>query len=372
MKERLKNNDKKQTITSAGKMLHLLTGREDIFSRESIDYNNRRKVENDLRPLTENIMKDHLMGKLTIDTFVQRPNATVRFTVIDLDISKRILLQIDQKSEEYKVYLKKALDIAIGIRKILSQMGITCYVEYSGSRGHHVWILYTEWVPTRYANMLCDIIERKMAKDEDISVEFFPNKTKIKAVKTSYLTHFERLTVLYVFGHLGDEGREFVHKVMSFTLNYKYNVTENFIRKMPEKPVSCVKLRDQYKRLTAEFGCSCIFKRSKNCYPSPVLHAISLADDLQSDITLPTSRSLTKEKENKVKAEMNVHTKADDLATRLLDMRKQKRALDKNIRKIEKELGEIFDIQKIDCLEIEMGMLTRRKNGESYEWFIEI
>ena len=159
---------------------------------------------------------------------------------------------------------------------------------------------------------------------------------------------------------------------MSFTLNYKFNVTEGFIRKMPEKPISCVKLRDQYKQLTAEIGCSCNFKRNKNCYPSPVLHAISLSYDLQSDITLPSSRTLTKENETKVKAEMNIYSKAQDIVYKILDLKKQKRSIDKNVNKYEKELGDIFDKQGIDELELEVGIMRRRKTENGVEWFIEI
>ena len=99
-----------------------------------------------------------------------------------------------------------------------------------------------------------------------------------KARKTGYLSHFERLTVLYIFGHLGEEGKEFVHTVMKLTLNYQYQITDRFIQKLPEKPISCLKLREQYKQVTAEYGCSCNFQRTKNCYPSPVLHAIQCAE----------------------------------------------------------------------------------------------
>ncbi len=192
-----------------------------------------------------------------------------------------------------------------------------------------------------------------------------------KAVKTNYLTHFERLSVLYVFGHLGDEGKDFVHKVMSFTLNYQYNVTDKFIKRIPEKPISCIKLREDYKKVTAEIGCSCTFKRTKNCYPSPVLHAISLSLDV-GDVTLPTSRSITKEKEKTLIGEINIHVKSQEIASKILDYKKQKRGLDKNIRKLENELEDIFDSAKIDSLEIEMGLLKRRKVEDGYDWVIEI
>lgn len=50
-----------------------------------------------------------------------------------------------------------------------------------------------------------------------------------KAKRTGYLSHSERLTILYVFGHLGNEGKEFVHQVMGYTLNYQYSITEKYI-----------------------------------------------------------------------------------------------------------------------------------------------
>lgn len=456
---------------TVGKMLKLFVGREDIFAKETLDDHRGRKTETDPRPLTENIMKEHLTGKITADTYVQRPNSTVRFIVYDVDISKRILLQYGSDSEAMKGYLQKALDQTVRIKTELSHMGIQSYIEYSGSRGYHLWIFLTEWIPTRYANMLNDIIETKVQKDDDVQIDFYPNKTRIKdgrygqaikipygihaksgkrsyfldegghpvmeidsfvdgagktalsdikkvlastadpveglekkevdsdlsafgdiepeitkvlencnlmrylcqkSVKTGYLTHFERLTVLYVFGHIGEEGRNFIHKVMSFTLNYKHGVTEHFISKRPEKPVSCVKLRDQYKQQTAEFGCSCVFKKDKNCYPSPVLHAISFSPDTRVQVTLPASRTLSKEKENRVKAEMNIHTKAQELAGKILECKKQRRSIDRDISKLEKELGSIFDAQGIDSLELQIGLLTRRRTDNGVEWVIEI
>ena len=159
---------------------------------------------------------------------------------------------------------------------------------------------------------------------------------------------------------------------MSFTLNYDYNVTEKFIRKIPDKPVSCIKLREQYKMVTAEFGCSCNFKRTKNCYPSPVLHAIALSTEDSKEITLPTSRTVTKEKAQEMLSEMNVHQKAQQLASKIQELKKQKRSIDVSIKKVEKELEKIYDNVNTDCLELEIGLLVRRKTEDGYEWVIEI
>lgn len=193
-----------------------------------------------------------------------------------------------------------------------------------------------------------------------------------KAKNTGYLSHLERLTICYVFGHLGDGGKEFVHKIMEYTINYQYSVTQKFIQKLPAKPISCIKLREQYKQLTAEIGCNCRFKKVKNCYPSPVLHALKESAEEQEEITLPISRTLTRENQKKVYEEINIYKRTEELAGKLVELKKQKRGIEKNMKRQEEELNRIFNQVKIDSLEIDMGMLVRRKNAEGYEWSIEL
>lgn len=458
--------------TTAIKLLNSFAGREDIYSTELLTSGSKRQTVLQLLPLTEQVIYKHLQGVITADTYIQRPNGTIRYMVADIDVSKKILLSNTRGSDVYNSYLKKARKTAEGLLKLYRSWGLSGYLEYSGCRGYHVWLLFTEWIPVRYANMLCDVVEQKMEQQDDgVHVEFFPNKSRIKpgkygqaikipcgfhvqtgglsyfidengqkecdlnsfldnlakfplqavkkilaanleikepsaekpldrnldafseasgnvleilhkcslmcylcqkAAKTGYLTHIERQSVLYVFGHLGEDGKQFVHQVMSMTLNYKYNTTEKFIQRIPEKPVSCVRLRSQYKQITAEYGCSCTFKRSKNCYPSPVLHAIALSKDVETGITIPTSRTFSREAEQKVLNELNIHKKAQELAEKILEMRKQKRNLDLSIEKLERELDKLYDAADTDCIEIEMGMLVRKKSGKNVEWVIEI
>lgn len=455
----------------------LFVGREDTYSEEYVAQ--RRVVEQRNEPLTEEILEEHLSGQRTIGTYVQRPNSTAKYLVIDLDISKKILLKYAVESPEFAQYRKLCGEMTGEVVKILHKLGLQGYVENSGYRGYHVWIFFTEWIPVRYVNALSQIIAEELARTQrdEIGIEFFPDdrrmrsgkpgqsiklplglnprsgqmgyfldekfeqvteisaylksiakfsltaikrligmhagkkeervvqseRTEIldqnleefgklsveiqtvlkkcnlmcylcqKARKTGYLSHGERLSILYVFGHMGDMGKEFIHQVMAYTLNYQYQVTERFINKVPQKPISCVKLREQYRQITAEIGCTCNFKRTKNCYPSPVLHALKSTDTTDGQITIPSSRTLSKEKERTVYQEINVYRKVQELAEKALDMKRQRRGIDKNISKIEREMENIFDGMQIDCLEIEMGLLCRRKKEDgSYEWLIEI
>ena len=349
------------TKATAQKFRKVFAGREDVYAKEVCENGRARHSELQPLPLTEKQIMEHLNGEMTVGTYIQRPNGTVHYIVFDVDVSKKVLLKYGQDPEMFQGCRRKAQERALEICDILKKFGLKGYIEDSGNRGYHVWLFLMEWVPVRYANMFCEVVQTKLStsSEEDISLEFFPNKTRLKpgkfgqtlklpygihmrsgrrsfflddtlqmcndvdffldsiasfslaaikkvlavntgieeqsvkkevdgnlesfgnlhasiqeilekcnlmrylcqkARKTGYLTHFERLSVLYVFGHIGEEGKAFVHQIMSFTLNYQYNATEKFIRKMPEKPISCIKLRDQYKQITAEYGCNCAVK----------------------------------------------------------------------------------------------------------------
>lgn len=457
-----------------GEYMEYFVGREDLYTVDTLSHDGRRKVEDKLSPLTPEVVKEHLQGNETVGTYIQRSNATVKYLIMDIDISKRVLLKQPEEAL-LGMYLEKAFQAAVKMVKELQHMGLNGHIEFSGYRGYHVWIFFEEWIPVRYALLLSDVIADFMApelKDGDIQIEYFPNKTRmikgrrgqcikmpmglhpvsqkrsmffdedfkpyrkqqdalhdlvkcsVKSVKkaisanmsapekenhssvevdsdlegfgpmsesvqvvlsscnlirylcqkartTHYLGHFERLTILYVFGHLGEEGKEFVHKVMSFTLNYSHQTTQRFINKCPEKPISCLKLRDQYKQISAEIGCSCAFKRSKDCYPSPVLHALKKADDT-SQITIPMSKTVTEQKQEKIKEEISLPLKLQNIIEKIMELRKQNRAINKSIQKYENELGEIFDENQTDSIEIKQGVLSRRKTGNRYEWIIEL
>ena len=69
---------------------------------------------------------------------------------------------------------------------------------------------------------------------------------------------------------------------------------------------------------------------------------------------------------------MNIHTKAQSLAKQIQELKKQRRGTDRAIQKAEQELKSIFDQAGIDSLEIEIGLLVRRRTEKGYEWIVEI
>lgn len=468
--------------------MELFIGREDIYALNEMTDSGRRICREVQEPLFPEVARAHLSSEKIVSTYIQRSNSTVKYLVIDLDISKGILLQ--QEEGILEEYMEKCLRIADKFRREFQHMGINSYLEKSGCRGFHVWVFFDEWIPVRYVNMLTDLIDSRVVQvwsNSGIQVEYFPNKTRLrngkkgqciklplgihprtgkrscfvtetgepywpqqevidgivryplhalkkaiasgrnektmgidgqsrqqqgktqqawdgsgnagkdlegfevmhdavrkvleecnlmrylcqKARKTCYLTHYERLSILYVFGHIGAEGKEFVHKVMSFTMNYSEHVTQKFIMRCPEKPVSCIKLREQYKRISAEIGCTCRFRRTKHCYPSPVLHALQKSEE-NTSVTMPLSRTVPADKQKIMKNEINTASRAQEIAEKLIELRKQKQSLDKAVRKCEQELAVLFDDNVTDSMEIKIGLLVRKKEGDKVEWRIEL
>ncbi len=76
--------------------------------------------------------------------------------------------------------------------------------------------------------------------------------------------------------------------------------------------------------------------------------------------------------ERRVFEELNIGKRVQGITAKILEMKKQKRGIDKNIGKLEQELERIFDENGIDCIEVEFGMLVRRKKQQGYEWVVEI
>ena len=102
--------------------MDLFVGREDVYAVDSV-INYKRNIEDVLQPLLADKIIQHLEGKETLGTYIQRSNGTVKYMVLDLDISKGILLQ-NPDELLMKEYMEKCLRIAVEILKELAHMGL--------------------------------------------------------------------------------------------------------------------------------------------------------------------------------------------------------------------------------------------------------
>jgi group II intron reverse transcriptase/maturase len=114
-----------------------------------------------------------------------------------------------------------------------------------------------------------------------------------KARDTHYLTHYERLCLLYTLSFAGDRGCDYLHKVISYCINYDPRYTQQQIDRRKGSPISCARIMEYFPELTQSLSCSCKFQLPPKSYPSPILYLV------QSEI----ERAYGNTEENKKKSD---------------------------------------------------------------------
>lgn len=208
-----------------------------------------------------------------------------------------------------------------------------------------------------------------------------------KAISSTYLAHQERLMLLNVFSPIGADGEDFIHYVISHTMNYNKQTTQKFINRGYSKPISCIRIREHFPSLTTQLACNCTFPAKKGRYPSPILHHEPFGEILDKKSPMKNKNSIKKDVLPKVaqtevaatvEKEMisansdNDIQKLNSLAQKMIELRKHHRGIQSRLRKIEDELTGIFDILQVDRLEIELGFLVRKQTTDGTKWVIEL
>lgn len=189
--------------------------------------------------------------------------------------------------------------------------------------------------------------------EQIISACAIMRRLALKALDTRFLNHFERLALLYVFGHLGDEGKQFLHRIMAYTMDYNKKTTEYFISKVPDLPVGCAKLKEELSFLGSS-DCHCRFKVPKGCYYSPVLHAISVETFGREDgkITLPVASESRREK---VSEYFSVNLRLEEKILEVMDLNKKIKALESQKTLIKEELRLTLEKAEGKTMTVETG-----------------
>lgn len=200
-----------------------------------------------------------------------------------------------------------------------------------------------------------------------------------KASKTSYLTHHERTLLRNTLGHLGEEGLDAIHGIISHCYNYREEVTSRHLRKVPPFPISCPKIRERYPEITTSVGCDCRFRLRGVGYPTPLLHALKPSEvpvfkqkQKGTSGAKPTSAEPTKGRTQEKTAPKL--SEIEELITKIADRRRQLRGLEAAIERLREELAQAFDALGVDRVELAMGVLcrVRREGGEGWDFRIEV
>lgn len=124
-------------------------------------------------PLTQQDIQEHLDGKQTLGIYQLTEDNTVLWGCIDVDIMKKA------EGDDLEAKVKKqTLAVATVLRGLI---GPKFVVEFSGSKGYHIWVLFEEPTQARFVFSLLRHVVTKVKPIEGISFEVFPKQTALRS-----------------------------------------------------------------------------------------------------------------------------------------------------------------------------------------------
>lgn len=94
-----------------------------------------------------------------------------------------------------------------------------------------------------------------------------------KARYEKALSEEQKHAFIYIFAHLGEEGRVFIHQVMNQLPDYQPDAVNAMIRAVPPNAPGCGRIRKRIPELCGVDRCNCQFRLPAGSYASPVIHA---------------------------------------------------------------------------------------------------
>lgn len=187
-----------------------------------------------------------------------------------------------------------------------------------------------------------------------------------KARATGWLSHGERLLMLYSLGHLGSESEAAIHQVMSFTMNYNRKVTQRWFESRRDHPISCIRVQESFSGLSAGVVCDCRLRSPRGGYPSPVLHALA-ASEVDA-----FRRTAEEQGRQRLKGHPVERAEAERLLGRLAELRRQQRGIEQAIAEVHSLLAALMDATGGDRLDLSSGTLVRERQEGGWSFRMEL
>ncbi|MCX7771343.1 MAG: CRISPR-associated primase-polymerase type A1 [Proteobacteria bacterium] len=155
--------------------IRLFSGREGVFAKQWINEYGQIGYSPIFKPLEQEDVKKHLDGRITLGSYLIRKDNTLKFAVIDFDISKKKLLHEKESFKDIDLF-KLLLDDAKRILKFLRNLGLNSYLETSGWKGIHLWLFFESPIKAdEVREFLKNLLRQTGVPPEGINREIFPS-----------------------------------------------------------------------------------------------------------------------------------------------------------------------------------------------------
>jgi hypothetical protein len=160
-------------------------GRRDLHARQWFDESRERGgYRPALAPLTEQVLRDHLAGRVTVGQYLLFPDATVSFAVLDLDLSPSALAELrstrgEGDGQSLAMAHQPMRAFALRLLDAGRRLGVPLVAEDSGGKGLHLWLFLEPRRPARAArDLLGQVVAAAGPPPAEVGLELFPKQDK--------------------------------------------------------------------------------------------------------------------------------------------------------------------------------------------------
>jgi hypothetical protein len=156
---------------------HLFAGRENVHARQWWSREGKGGYTPVHEPLTFQVARNHLLGNVTVGTYVVRLDDTVTFFAIDLDITKRAIAAARSSLAEARRLKDLVASEAGRVHQALADLGLPAVMEDSGYKGRHLWVFLEAPEPAPVVHQFGTLFLTHAApRGVDLHGEFFPKQ----------------------------------------------------------------------------------------------------------------------------------------------------------------------------------------------------
>jgi hypothetical protein len=156
-------------------------GRRDIYARQWFDERRKRSGYRPVEePLTPEVARAHLDGRITLGQYLLFPDGTVAVGVLDLDLEANALGEWQAADGSASPAWHPALrSFALRLLEVARRMGLVLWPEDSGARGLHLWLLVEPRRPaSAVRSLLAQILLAAGPQPPEVRVEIFPKQDR--------------------------------------------------------------------------------------------------------------------------------------------------------------------------------------------------
>jgi len=164
-------------INNILQFLNLFSGRENVYARQWVKKDGQCGYSPIHEPLTPRIVREHLLGNITIGVYPIRLDNTVNFLAFDLDIDKKMMEKAHNDPAMMELFIGMVHETACKIINLCKKNNIPIYLEDSGYKGRHCWIFLETALDAQIAKSFAEIVVKNIDIPKGIHIEIFPKQS---------------------------------------------------------------------------------------------------------------------------------------------------------------------------------------------------